>query len=127
MPPLDPDPDCDGSPSDHLMVEMRPISTISNRSVREKRKVKFRPLPQSGMLKFGEWLSQQTWDEVYNANDVHEKAACFQQKLMKALDEYLPEKTVTFSSDDQPWMTAELKELDRKKKRVFRKQRKSEK
>ena len=36
-------------------------------------------------------------------------------------------KVTTFSSDDQPWMTPELKQLDRQRKREFRKHRKSEK
>ena len=56
LPPLDPDPDCDGKPSDHMMVEMRPIDTVNNKCARTKRKVTFRPLPQSGLDLMGDWI-----------------------------------------------------------------------
>ena len=52
IPPLDADPDCNGSPADHLMVEMRPVTTLNNRSARTKRKLQIRPLPESGLTKF---------------------------------------------------------------------------
>ena len=126
LPPLDPDPDSNGSPADHLMVEMKPISAINNKPARMKRTVKFRPLSESGIAQFREWLKGQSWEEIYSASDVHQKAKILQETLLEALNNFLPEKSVTFSSDDQPWMTAELKELDRKRKREFKRHRKSE-
>jgi hypothetical protein len=50
-----------------------------------------------------------------------------QTELLEGLNKYLPEKTMTFSSDDQPWMTPELKNLDRKRKRQYHKHRRSNK
>ena len=44
---------------------------------------------------------------------------------MSALDKYLPEKIRKINSDDQAWITHKLKILDRKRKRVFRKERRS--
>ena len=85
------------------------------------------PLPDSGLSQFGEWIAEQTWEKMYKATTAHEKANIFQTLLMSALDEYLPEKITTFSSDDQAWMTPELKQLDRRRKREFRKHRKSPK
>jgi hypothetical protein len=127
IPPLDPDPDCNGSPADQLMVEMRPITSLNNQPARTKRKVKIRPLPDSGLTQFGKWIAEQTWGKVYEETTAHEKAKVFQTLLMSALDEYLPQKMTTFSSDDQVWMTPELKQLDRRRKREFRKHRKSPK
>ena len=51
----------------------------------------------------------------------------FQNILIKVLDEIFPEKTRKISNDDQPWITHRLKVLDRKRKRIYRKERKSEK
>ena len=58
--PLDPDPDKNGKKSDHRIVVSRPINVINNRSGREVRKVKFRPFPQSGMIKMKEWFIDQS-------------------------------------------------------------------
>lgn len=117
LPPLDPDPLSNGSPSDHLMPLMMPISTINNRPARTKRKVTIRPLPESGLALFQNWISCHSWDNVYNAVTAHEKAAIFQSELLQSLNRFLPEKNMTFSSDDRPWMTPELKNLERKRKR----------
>ena len=38
---------------------------------------------------------------------------------------FLPEKTVSFTSDDHPWTTSEIKDIARRKKREFFKRRKS--
>ena len=44
---------------------------------------------------------------------------------MDKLDEIFPEKTRKINSDDQPWISFKLKKLDRQRKRVYHKERKS--
>ena len=58
--PLDPDPNKNGAPSDHRIVIARPINTIDNKPVRNIRKVLVRPIPQSGLALFRDWLMDQT-------------------------------------------------------------------
>ena len=58
--------------------------------------------------------------------DFHEKLT-LQNTLMEKLNLYLPEKVVTYTSDDQVWVTPELKQLARKKSREYFKHRKSPK
>ena len=41
LPPLDNDPDKSGSPSDHKIIKMKPISNINNKPARTKREVTF--------------------------------------------------------------------------------------
>ena len=48
-----------------------------------------------------------------------------QATLKNALDQFLPIKTVNFSSDDSPWVTPQIKGLVRRRQRKFRKQRRS--
>ena len=55
------------------------------------------------------------------------KAEVFQQILIKALDDFFPQKIRKINNDDQPWISHRLKVLDRKRKRIFHKERKSEK
>ena len=126
-PPLDPDPFSNGSPSDHLIPVMTPINTINNKSSRSVRKVTFRPLPKSGLKKFESWISNQNWSEVMNAKTPDEKAEMLQNIVKSKLDETCPEKTTKIASDDQPWYTDQLKQLDRRKRREYKKNRRSEK
>ena len=78
--PLDPDPDKNGKPSDHKIVLAKPISIIDNKSARSIREVKFRPMPQSGIEMFQNWLINETWEDVYQSESAHEKASIFQRK-----------------------------------------------
>ena len=83
--------------------------------------MKVRPFPQSGMDQLTEWFIDQTWDQVYSEQSAHKKAEIFQHLLTQKLDEIFPVKTRRISSDDQP------KQMDRQKKRIYKKERKSEK
>ena len=73
-----------------------------------------------------EWFIDPTWDQVYSAESVHLKAEIFQKLLVDKLDEIFPEKVRKVQSDDAPWITFKLKKMDRKRKRIFHKQRRSE-
>ena len=103
------------------------ITSHQNAPARRTKKITFRPLPQSGINLLGQWLQKQTWEEVYNVVTAHDKAAILQDMLLNQMNKYLPEKTITVTSDDQPWNTREIKQLDRKQKREFNRNRKSPK
>ena len=111
----------------HRIVATRAISVFNNKSGREARRVTVRPIPESGILKMKEWFVDQSWREVYQAESAHMKAEVFQQTLIKALDDFFPQKIRKINIDDQPWISHRLKVLDRKRKRIFHKERKSEK
>ena len=123
--PLEADPGSGGKKSDHKIVVSRPISAINNKCSRVSRTIKVRPYPQSGVMKMREWFIDQTWEEIYNTESCHEKAKLFQSMLLKKVDEIFPEKFRKIQSDDQPWISFKLKKLDRKRKRVYRKERRS--
>ena len=125
--PLDADPDKKGKKADHRIVVAKPISVINNKSVRETRKIKVRPFPQSGIQKMKEWFVDKTWEEVTEVENAHEKASNFHKVLLEKLDEIFPEKERKINSDDQPWITYKLKMLDRRRKRIYHKERRSEK
>ena len=46
-------------------------------------------------------------------------------KLLARLDEILPVKTLKLRRDDQPWVSKEIKDLNRKCKREYSKNKKS--
>ena len=126
LPPLDNDEEGNGKPSDHLIIVMRPINQTENEKPKQKI-ISYRPLPESGMLMFKQWLQNETWQELYQAENAHLKAEILQIGLMKKLDEYLPIKTIKIRCGDHPWISNEIKNLDRKRKREYRKNKKSRK
>ena len=127
LPPLDPDPDSNGKPSDHRIVLVRPISAINNQCSRSTKNITVRPITEIGMYNMRNWLTIQDWSQVLETVSVHKKAKNLQQMLLQKFHEYFPEKTHRVSSDDQPWITHKLKSLDRQRKREYHKHRKSEK
>ena len=91
------------------------------------RKIEVRAFPQSDFEQFKNWLMDQSWDQVFQEESAHTKAQVFQEMLLAKLDEIFPVKIRKSGSDDQPWVTVKLKKLDRRRKRVYHKERKSEK
>ena len=79
--PLDADIDKNGVKSDHRIVVAKPINTINNKCGRQTRTVKYRPFPESGMKKMKEWLIDEDWEEVFDAESAHDKAEKFQSFL----------------------------------------------
>ena len=126
-PPIENDENKQGKPSDHLVVLMYPINQEMKCPPRQVRHVECRPLPQSGINKMGVWIQEQRWGDIYKAKDVNEKSEILQNMLMKKLDEIFPLKLSKFTSDDKPWVTSEIKQLDRKCKREFFRNHKSQK
>ena len=127
LPPLDPDPDTNGKPADHLIVMMNPVDNVNNKPSRTFREVRVRPLRQGGMEKLKNWFQAQEWGEVLEEESVDKKAEILHHMILDKVDEFCPEKMRKLASDDKPWFTEELKVLKRKKSRLFRKNRSSKK
>ena len=106
---------------------MRPIDSVNNNPGRKLKTVKYRPLPESGIRAVGNWIVTHDWCTVLNAETAHDKASIFQTTLLEKLDFFPPEKIVKFTSEDQVWITPELKEISRKKRREYAKHRRSPK
>ena len=124
LPPLDNDVKDKGKPSDHLIIVMRPISR--NNCPKPKMKViKYRPLPESGMIMFKQWLQNESWVNLYQLETAHEKAEYLHSVLLEKLDCYLPEKVLKIGKDDEAWVNSDIKVLDRKCKREYSKRKKS--
>ena len=124
LPPLQVDEDKTGSDSDHNIILLPPI-TVENNRKRVKRSVVTRPLPDSGVYQFAQFISTHSWAEVLEEDNIDQKVENFHKTLRLKLDEFCPEKTVLVSCLDKKWMTPQLKVLNRKIKREFYKNRKS--
>ena len=114
--PIEADQGTGGAASDHLCVKFSPLTAINNKPARVKRKVTVRPMPESRFIEFEKWIKCQTWENVMSAETVHDKAEELQSMSLAAMNKYFPEKHVTFTSDDQPWIDSKIKNKIRKGK-----------
>ena len=127
LPPLDSDPDCNGKPSDHLMVVMSPITVLNNKCARTTRKITTRPISELGLQKMQQWIENESWSEVTLEDCANKKAEILQNLLVNKYHEFFPEKTRIVSSDDQPFFNEKLSLLKRRKGREYSKHRRSAK
>ena len=123
VPPVLPDQPGHGVPSDHSVPVAYP-QTDKSTKLNEYKTVKARPLPDSGIRKFGQWICSEQWDGIENKSP-NDQAKYLQEILTEKVEKIFPQKTFKISMKDKPFMTKELKQLDRTKKRVYRKQGKS--
>ena len=127
LPPLDPDADREGRPSDHLIPVIHPINEIDNRCSRTYREIKVRPITKSGMVRLREWFETQDWSQILSEDSINIKAESLMSMITDALNTFLPEKTIRVASDDEPWYSESLKKLDRRRRREYNRNRKSPK
>ena len=123
--PLEADDDKTGVESDHRIVICKPINTIENQCARSVKTIKYRPLSALGFSKMQKWLLDYDWKQVYEAKTADDKAEEFQNILVNNVNTFFPTKTRKICNDDQPWFTFKLKKLDRQRKRVYRRERRS--
>ena len=121
VPPIQPDDPTKGKPSDHSVPVCTPHTDRFNRPRRKFKTIKYRPLPESKMRNFGEWIVQQKWEGLRGDLSPTQQTEVFQSVVLDKLNELCPEKTVRLSTQDKPWVTAEIKQIDRQKSREYQK------
>ena len=119
------DPQC-GVPSDHSTPVATPLATDTLQQTREYVVKMTRRLPESGILEFGEWMCKEEWTEISEKADPTEEVLIFENIIQQKLDVIFPTKSVKINPCvDLPFITADLKKLDRLIKREYRKHPKS--
>ena len=124
-PALNPNSSKTGKPSDHLVVIMEPITATLQIPPRNYKKVETRPINFAGLQKFSSWIESYSWTEMFKCTNVNMKAEMFQSTLLRKYQECFPVKVMKVCTEDRPWISPELKNLDRRRKREFFKNHKS--
>ena len=106
---------------------MEPLASEMQMPPRVYTSVTTRPLIHSGFERFSNWIENERFSEIYNCTDVNQMADRFQRQILEKYHECFPTKTVKLSSEDKPWITKNVKELHRKMRREFYKNKRSEK
>ena len=123
VPAVPPDDPRVGVPSDHSTVVATPLTQCSVRRSRDYVTRTYCPLPQSGVLEFGEWICSEDWLSMSDQNNPTQQVEMFEKTVNAKLDLIFPKKVVKINPNvDKPFYTDELKKLDRQVKRVYRKQ-----
>jgi hypothetical protein len=85
-----------------------------------------RPLPDSGLREFGQWITGEDWTILEDDDNPTEQVLKFENLVQSKLNNIFPLKSVKISPNfDKPFMTHDLKKLQRKVKREYRKHYKS--
>ena len=126
-PPIQPDNPNTGQPSDHSVPVCTPHTDRYTRPARIYKIIRYRPLPQSSLSQLGQWIVSQPWDSLNDDLSPTEQAKVFEESLTNKLNLFCPEKELKLSSHDKPFITAELKQLDRQRNREYLKRGKTDK
>ena len=126
VPPVPCDDPTKGVPSDHSTPVAYPLS--NNHRVKNVYTTKTaRPLPDSGIREFGQWILSEDWVSVTDNISSTEQVLKLQELLGRKMNEIFPQKIYRVTQQDKSWMNFELKKLDKLKKREYRKHGRSEK
>ena len=121
-PPVPPDDPMCGVPSDHSTPVATPLATDTLQQTREYVVKVSRPLPESGMLEFGEWICSEDWGAIPDNVDPTEQVLAFEKLVNQKLDVIFPTKSVRINPHvDLPFINSDLKKLDRLVKREYTK------
>ena len=126
-PPIQADNPRAGQPSDHSVPVCIPHTDRYRPPQRNYRTVKFRPLPESSVRRFGEWIVSESWGSVYSELSPTEQASALENLLSENLNKFCPEQEMRIGTQDKLFITKEIKQLDRQKNREYLKRGKSEK
>ena len=125
-PPVTCDDPSKGAPSDHSVPIVYPITNATLGKQQKYKEQTTRPLPESAVRKFGLALIDQEWAAMSSKDSSEKQEETMQNILSSLLSSHCPTKTVKLRPQvDKPFITYELKTLDRQRKREYRKHRKS--
>ena len=127
IPPVQPDIPGQGVPSDHSVPLCIPHTDPHNPPTRRYKTVVSRPLPDSKIREFGQWLTSEKWEEMKEGDSPCKQVEIFERRINEKVEEYFPQKKVKVGCDDKVFMTSELKSLKRKRMREYKKHGKSSK
>ena len=127
VPPVPCDNPNDGVPSDHWVPVCYPHTDRYRPPLRRFRTVTYRHLPRDNVLKFGQWITRESFCKINESLSPTAHAQELQSLLMGKLDELCPTQTMRVSGQDKPFINKELKALNRRKQREYNKNGKSAK
>ena len=85
-----------------------------------RRKVIVRPLKQSSLQAFDDYLKQIDWSPVFFEDHVDNKVKVFLELTCSMIDTFFPTKTVKVHDEDKAFLAGEIKKLIDKRNKAFK-------
>ena len=127
IPPVQPDIPGQGVPSDHSVPLCVPHTDPHHPPTREYKTVVSRPMPESKIREFGQWVTSECWMEVIEENNPSQQVKLFEGFIEEKLNHFFPQKVSKIGVGDKPYSTSETKALKRKRMNEYKKKGKTEK
>ena len=115
--PLLPDNPRVAKPSDHKVPIARPLALSSQPQCNIYRTKTCRPLPDSTVRSFMQWIHSEQWNTVPLDGSTTAQVAAYEKVVKEKVEQLFPEQTFRVTNKDKEFIIAELKSLDRKKKK----------
>ena len=103
--------------SDHLVVLWQAKGIEKSKNV--TRKVEVRPIKESSLESFGEWLRTYQWESTMSMYSLNEKLEHFTKIVHDKIEHHFPKRTVKFHAEDKPFITGKVKNLIIQRNRAF--------
>lgn len=103
--------------SKHLSIFWSPAPTTTQQRGTTTRT--YRPLTDSAVRQFGQWVVRYPWTEVLTVDDVCTKWDNYVSTTTQAYHHFFPTKRMTMHSSDVPWITPRVKRLMQQRNRAF--------
>ena len=120
-PPIQPDIEGEGVPSDHSIAYATPISDSSKPCKRTNLTKISRPLTTDAKQKIELWIQSESWQPVLECSNVSQMVEIFCSLVSEKINENCPVKTLKINNLDQEFTTPSIKALARKKHREYTK------
>ena len=120
IPPVQPDIPGQGVASDHSVPLCVPHTDPHNPPARVYKTIVSRPLPDSKIRQFGQWITAESWEMIRLGEEPEKQLQAFESLVKQKLDDIFPLKITKLNNQDKPFMTCELKALKRKRMREYK-------
>lgn len=101
----------------HCVVVWKPLKQIHK--PRTKR-VNIRPLRDSCIRSFGQWITQENWESVYQGVSGEKMAQNLEDLLRCKYEDNFPTKTVIRRDNDKAWMNDRIRRLIDQRQRAYK-------
>ena len=120
IPPVQPDIPGQGVASDHSVPLCLPHTDPHNPPSRKFRTIISRPLPDSKIRQFGQWITAESWESISSDKEPTKQVQIFENLITQKLNAIFPIKATKLNCQDKPFMNSELKALKRKRMREYK-------
>ena len=108
-----------GKPSDHSVVVSRPRLERLSKPARELVTKKTRRMDDEKKMRIGQWVQQESWEDVYNGNTASGMAVQFTKVVFEQLDKICPEEEIQISKMEGKETSLALQSIARQKLREY--------